>query len=230
MRPVERGLAPKIYTRYQDAIEDLEARLGIYCSYCERLLPVGLAVEHIIPKALHPELKTEWTNFLLGCPNCNSVKSDKEVEVKHFIWPDRDNTLLALIYSKGGFIRLSNNLSDEWKTKAQALLDLVGLQRHQASGWDNPAPRDKRWQQREEIWTIAELTRDRFEALNQNDEARILAKGQVLTAAKACGFFSIWMTVFDDYPDIKIELIKLFPGTAISCFDSDGKPIDRLVY
>jgi 5-methylcytosine-specific restriction endonuclease McrA len=85
MRPVERGLAPKIYTRYGDAIEDLKSRLGSYCSYCERQVSASLAVEHVIPKNLHPELEREWNNFLLGCTNCNSVKSDREVIIQNFL-------------------------------------------------------------------------------------------------------------------------------------------------
>jgi uncharacterized protein (TIGR02646 family) len=223
MRPVERGLAPQIYTQYGDAIEDLKNRLGSYCSYCERQVAASLAVEHVIPKNLHPELEIEWTNFLLGCTNCNSVKSDREVEIQNFIWPDRDNTLLPFVYSKGGFVRLADNLNNEQKTKAQALLDLVGLQRHQARGWVKPAKKDKRWQNREESWATAERCRDLFESLEQADAARDL----VLEVAKNNGFFSVWMTVFNDYSDIKRELIRLFPGTARSCFDADGKPIDR---
>ena len=224
MRPVERGLAPKVYARYQDAIGDLEVKLGIYCSYCERRLPIGLAVEHIMPKILHPKLETKWTNFLLSCSNCNSVKGDKEVKLDEVIWPDRDNTFLAFVYSKGGFIRLSDKLNNADKIKAQALLSLVGLQRHQASGWDNPSPRDKRWQQREEIWTAAEKCREYFETSGRTNEAR----DAILEAAKGYGFFSIWMTMFDDDPDIRRALIKLFPGTATSCFDPEGKPIDRI--
>jgi uncharacterized protein (TIGR02646 family) len=223
MRPVERGLAPQIYAQYGDAIEDLKSRLGSYCSYCERQVAASLAVEHVIPKNLHPELEIEWNNFLLGCTNCNSVKSDREVEIDNFIWPDRDNTLLAFVYSKGGFVRLADNLNNEQKTKAQSLLDLVGLQRHPAQGWVKPARKDKRWQDREESWATAEKCRDLFENLEQADAARDL----VLEVAKSNGFFSVWMTVFNDYPDIKRELIKLFLGTAISCFDPDGKPIDR---
>jgi 5-methylcytosine-specific restriction endonuclease McrA len=99
MRPVERGSAPQIYAQYGDAIEDLKSRLGSYCSYCERQVAASLAVEHVIPKSLRPELETEWNNFLLGCTNCNSVKGDRAVEIQNFIWPDRDNTLLALVYS-----------------------------------------------------------------------------------------------------------------------------------
>jgi uncharacterized protein (TIGR02646 family) len=122
MRPVERGLAPQTYAQYRDAIEDLKSRLGSYCSYCERQVAASLAVEHVIPKSLRPELEKEWHNFLLGCTNCNSVKGDRVVELQNFIWPDRDNTLLALVYSKGGFIRLADNLDNNLKTKAQAFI------------------------------------------------------------------------------------------------------------
>lgn len=223
MRPVERGLAPQIYAQYGDAIEDLKSRLGSYCSYCERQVAASLAVEHVIPKNLHPELEKEWDNFLLGCTNCNSVKGDRAVEIQNFIWPDRDNTLLALVYSKGGFVRLADNLNNEQKTKAQALSDLVGLQRHPAQGWVKPARKDKRWQDREESWATAEKCRDLFESLEKADAARDL----VLKVAKSNGFFSVWMTVFNDYPDIKRELIKSFAGTAISCFDPKGNPIER---
>ena len=59
MRPVNRGAPPRAYARYGEAIGDLEDRLGIYCSYCERRIPVGLAVEHKAPKSLHPEQELE---------------------------------------------------------------------------------------------------------------------------------------------------------------------------
>jgi hypothetical protein len=131
--------------------------------------------------------------------------------------------LFTLVYSKGGFVRLADNLDRNLKTKAQALLDLVGLQRHPARDGVKPARKDKRWQQREEIWAIAEKCRDDFEILEQADAARDL----VLEVAKGNGFFAVWMTVFNDYPDIKRELIKSFPGTAISCFDQNGNPIAR---
>jgi hypothetical protein len=223
MRPVERGAVPRTYSDYRDAIGDLEARLGNYCSYCERRLPISLAVEHVVPKVLHPELELEWTNFLLGCTNCNSVKGKKIVEVNNFLWCDRNNTFLAFAYFKGGFVQLADNLNEDQQTKAKALLDLVGLQRHQASGWENPASRDKRWKDREEVWAIAEKCRDDFEMLEKADAAKSL----LLSVAQGFGFFSVWMTVFETYPDIKRELIKIFTGTATSCFDVNGKPINR---
>ena len=223
MRPIERGPAPQTYARYQDAIVALEAQLGIYCSYCERRLPTSLAVEHILPKSLKPDLETEWTNFLLACTNCNSVKGDKDINLENYLWPDSDNTFLAFTYAKGGFIHLADDMNSEQSTKAQALLNLIGLQRHQASEWPAPRKRDKRWQQRDEVWEIAELCRKNFETLEQVDAAREM----VLAAAQGYGFFSIWMTVFASYPHIKAQLIQLFSGTALSCFTPDGKPINR---
>lgn len=222
MRPIERGVAPREYTKYQDAIDDLTERLGWYCSYCERRLPVSLAVEHIKPKSLNSELETEWTNFLLGCTNCNSTKGNKEVKLEEYLWPDRDNTFQALTYSRGGFVQITENLLDTQKQKAQALLDLVGLQRHPASE-NKPTDKDKRWQQREEAWQTATIARGHYETLERQEEAKEL----VLTVAINNGFFSVWMSVFADYPEIKTELIKSFPGTASSCFDAEGNPVNR---
>ena len=51
MRPVDKGTAPTVYTKYQDAGPDLQSRLGDYCSYCERQIETHLAVEHIQPKS-----------------------------------------------------------------------------------------------------------------------------------------------------------------------------------
>lgn len=226
MRPVERGTAPRTYRKYGEAIGDLEARLGTYCSYCERPISVGLAVEHIIPKKLHPELETEWTNFLLSCTNCNSNKGDTPVVIEDFLWPERDNTFFALSYTKGGFVKLSEHMNQVQQEKAQALLDLVGLQRHLANGWQDPSPRDKRWQNREEVWTYAEMLRGLLEKLEDVEHIKE-AEQAIIAAAKNLGFFSVWMTVFNDYPTIKKGIIKRLPGTALSCFDIDGNPINR---
>ena len=122
MRPVNRGVAPRTYARYGEAIGDLEDRLGIYCSYCERWIPVGLAVEHKAPKSRHPSRELEWDNFLLGCTNCNSVKGDTDVADDEILWPDRDNLMLALEYSKGGFVGLAGSLDPSIKPRARKLI------------------------------------------------------------------------------------------------------------
>ena len=107
MRPIERGSAPRTYARYADAIGDLEGRLGRYCSYCERRLPTSLAVEHMAPKNPHQDRELDWSNFLLACVNCNSIKRDKDAAEDDILWPDRHNTMLALAYSRGGFVRVA---------------------------------------------------------------------------------------------------------------------------
>lgn len=223
MRPVTRGSAPRTYKKFGDAIWDLEDRLGIYCSYCERRLPASLAVEHVQPKSLEPALETSWDNFLLGCTNCNSVKLDSPTNKRDFLWPDSDNTLRAYTYSEGGFVDVDGSLTKTMKNKATRLMELVGLNRHDADGYPAPAPRDKRWQQRKDAWDAAKLAKAKLEELDDSPSARDL----VLMAAEWLGFFSIWMTVFSDHGEIRKGLIKRFKGTAEDCFDARFRPIKR---
>lgn len=224
MRPVEKGPAPKTYDDYRDAIGDLEDRLGTYCSYCERRLPISLAVEHVCPKSLYPDFELDWDNFLLGCANCNSVKGDKDIKLGDYVWPDRDNTLLAISYGKGGFVDVALERNDARWDKAQSLVKLVGLDRHPyRHGADKPARRDKRWSNREEIWKGAEMFRDNYEKSNKCEAARKL----VVQAAIWAGFFSIWLYIFDQYPEVKELLIDAFPGTAEDCFDANYSLVNR---
>lgn len=223
MRPVTRGPAPRDYRRYGEAIGDLETVLGTYCSYCERRLPVSLAVEHVVPKSLVPELETVWDNFLLGCTNCNSVKLDQPTNKRDFLWPDVDNTLRAYLYSKGGFVTVADGLTRTMKRKASKLMELVGLNRHGTEGHPAPAPRDKRWQQRNDAWDAAVLAKSRLEALGDDPAAQDL----VVLAAEGFGFFSVWMTVFADHAVLKQRLIQTFKGTAADCFDVNANVVSR---
>ena len=216
MRPVTRGTAPRVYTAYGQAIADLEERLGIYCSYCERRLPTSLAVEHVVPKSLEPDLETSWENFLLGCTNCNSVKLAQPTNKDGFLWPDIDNTLDALSYASGGFVEVKAILSPGLQRKARKLVGLVGLDRHEAPGHPRPARRDRRWQQRMDTWNAAVLARTRLGELNDAPAAREL----VLAAAEGYGFFSVWMVVFSSHRAIRQGLIERFKGTARDCFDA----------
>ncbi|MDE0205381.1 MAG: HNH endonuclease [Candidatus Tectomicrobia bacterium] len=223
MRPIEKGVAPNTYTDYRDAIADLEDRLGRFCSYCERPLKIGLAVEHVAPKELRPDLALVWENFLLACLNCNSVKGEKVVSIDGVLWPDIHNTLLALAYLKGGFVKVAKGLHSVVDRRARALIDLVGLDRHKAKGWPKPARRDQRWRDREEAWAAAELCRDFFESSGGSDKAL----GLVVVTAKGYGFFSVWFFVFASHSLVKRALIDAFPSTAATCFNSSGAPIRR---
>jgi len=111
MRPIRRGTSPIAvdFPDYKDAKPDLVARLGSYCSFCERRIATNLAVEHVQPKGLaaYADLIGRWENFLLACVNCNSSKLAKDMKVANLLLPDRDNTFAALQYSSDGSIQAS---------------------------------------------------------------------------------------------------------------------------
>lgn len=217
MRPVTRAGAPTTYAKYQDAIGDLESCFGCYCSYCERRFPALLAVEHVSPKISDAARETDWTNFLLGCVNCNSVKSDTPTNDQDFLWPDKDNTLSAIEYRAGGIVEPSPTLDPHIVSKAAALIELVGLNRHPGQPLaKKPTDRDKRYLEREEKWRLAQTMRDMLERNNNIDFRDTLA-----ILAKESGFFSIWIAAFHDDPDMRRRLVEAYVGTARDCFEAD---------
>jgi uncharacterized protein (TIGR02646 family) len=118
MRPIRRGNAPQPhdYADYKSAQPDLVARLGPYCSFCERPVVTQLAVEHIQPKGLpaYAHLIGRWSNFLLACVNCNSTKKDKDVDPENILLPDRDNTFAAFRFLPDGTIEPSAQKDPPW--------------------------------------------------------------------------------------------------------------------
>lgn len=223
MRPVTRIVAPRAYRQYQEAIGDLEACFGCYCSYCERRFPACLAVEHVSPKSSDPTRKTDWTNFLLGCPNCNSSKGSTPTNDQDFLWPDKDNTLKAIDYKPGGLVEPNSTLATQIKAKAVALIELTGLDRHPGQGQaKQPTDRDKRYLEREEKWKLAQLKRD---ALRRNDN--IDFREALADLAKQSGFFSIWLAAFHDDSDMRRRFVEAFVGTARDCFEADWTLKDR---
>lgn len=217
MRPITRIGSSKKYAKYQDAIGDLEACFGCYCSYCERRFPALLAVEHVSPKSTDSARETDWTNFLLGCVNCNSVKGDTPTNDQDFLWPDKDNTLNALKYSAGGLVEASPKLDPLIVSKASALIDLVGLDRHPGQPLaKRPTDRDKRYLEREEKWALAQLMRDRLKSMNN-----AAFRDTVVSLATQSGFFSIWIAAFEDDQDMRRRLVEAHVGTARDCFEPD---------
>jgi uncharacterized protein (TIGR02646 family) len=225
MRPVEKGEAPRVYTGYGQAIGDLEGRIGRYCSYCERRFEIGLAVEHVSPKSKDTDRELDWDNFLLACPNCNAVKSDTETNVIDFLWPDKDNTLAAIRYSKGGLVEANPDAEPAVQSKATKLIELVGLDRHpgQPPG-KKPAERDMRYSDREQNWTLAIIKR---EALSRNDNQDF--REIIADLAVKSGFFGVWYSVFFDDVDMRKLLVEAaeLAGTAKDCFDADHVVIPR---
>jgi hypothetical protein len=62
--------------RHEEIKLTLDAETDGKCAYCESLvLDVAYPhVEHIVPKAIHPELAHRWHNLTWACPKCNVAK------------------------------------------------------------------------------------------------------------------------------------------------------------
>ena len=122
VRPVDKGVAPpQAFTTYSEAAPELVARLGRYCSYCERHITTHLGVEHVQPKSLETALECTWSNFLLACVNCNSCKGSTAITLCNYLWPDVDNTLRAFCYFRGGMILPNPTLPTTLRTKATTI-------------------------------------------------------------------------------------------------------------
>lgn len=221
MRPVVRGACPQdpdgkdvVFTDYTQARGELVKRLSERCSYCEMHLDSSLAVEHVRPKKppgakqSMPEREFAWDNFLLACTNCNSIKDNIDVVLADHVWPDRDNTFLALTYSEGGLVHAANGPHE---AQALAMIKLVGLDRKS----DTKEASDRRWQNRREAWDIAQ---ESLKDLMSEDSPAL--RRQIIRTVKTGAYWSVWMTVFKDHPAMLQGMIKAIPGTASACFDS----------
>lgn len=226
MRPVTRGDSPQTpdYDNYRDAFPELVSRMGMFCAYCERRIATQLAVEHIQPKGLpeYAHLQGRWDNFLLGCVNCNSTKGDKDVILSDVLLPDRDNTAAAYEYTMDGKIVVRAAITSGQREMAQRTLSLVGLDRRLSEVIDanGRLVAIDRAAQRMETWLIAQESWNDLQA-NPSDQLR----RQIVRTAVAQGFFSIWMTVFEDNLVIRRLLIQEFVGTAMDCFDAEATAV-----
>jgi hypothetical protein len=224
MRPVVRGPCPVdddgndvAFTHYQQARKALIQRLGEHCSYCEMHLDSSLAVEHVQSKQPPgatqplPERALSWDNFLLACTNCNSTKNNTDVMLVNYLWPDRDNTFTALVYSEGGKVSAA---SGPQHAQANNTIKLVGL--HKTP--DTAEASDRRWLNRREAWDMAQ---DSLRDLMCCDTPEM--RRQIVRTVKSNGYWSIWMTVFKDRPDVLSELVVALPGTNETFFDSNKR-------
>lgn len=220
MRPIERGPSPIAgdFANYRDAFPELQARMGPYCNYCERRIPTQLAVEHIQPKDenRYPHLIGRWDNYLLGCVNCNSTKTDKDVRLDAVLLPDRDNTSAAFVYTADGGITLNPALAPNQRAMAALTLSIPGLDKPISAVQDanGQLVAIDRVSQRMETWAIAEESKVELEAHPHEAMRR-----QIVKTALGHGFFSIWLTVFVNDPVMRKLLIENFPGTAKDCFN-----------
>jgi uncharacterized protein (TIGR02646 family) len=220
MRPVSKGNTPKDnngveieFKKYSKARHYLINRIGEYCSYCERKIPVNLAIEHIQPKSFHEDLKLEWRNFLLGCANCNSTKGDTDISLDDFVWPDTGNSYELFEYSSDGLVKPANGISDYLQRKARNMINLVGLDKptpsNGTSEWDENSDR----RQHHRIQALIESENYRKKYYLASPEIRNMMKEMLSTIVTHQGFWSIWMHAFETFPEVQKEFIASYVGT-----------------
>jgi uncharacterized protein (TIGR02646 family) len=229
MRPVERGNIPVdkngnpiSFKVHGDTRDYLIERLGDYCSYCESPL-LSPDVEHIQPKISVPELTLAWTNFLLACIYCNRIKNKKTINSNNlhdYFWADIDNTFRAFIYELDLPPQISPHLNLQQRKAAQNTLELTGLDRDNFH--KKCTEKDRRWIKRKEAWDDALSVKE--DLINNPSEEM---QKTIIRLAKAKGFWSVWMTVFQDDMDMRHRLINAFKGTSQTCFDANTQPIHR---
>ncbi len=224
MRPIQKtirlnttGEHPLEFEDYKEAKPDLVIELGSFCSYCEQYTP-DLHVEHIYAKKNYPHLEKRWDNFLLACQNCNSIKSDKEIN--NAFMPHINNLLYFIFIEESGIIKIKENINESDKNKTKAFVDLIGLDRtpeHQ-----DYSRKDKRWQRRQNVYELAQRYLDKYKNKKTDIET-------IIDLAMAYGFFSVWFTLFRNYKEILEALLfginqKIpFPNTDISSFDVNNQ-------
>jgi uncharacterized protein (TIGR02646 family) len=211
-QPGEQGTTAN-YNPYGGAKEPLRKNLGDYCSYCESPVQhVSLEVEHIVPKDLHPDVETRWSNFLLGCKNCNTVKGKQDVNLTNYHFPHIQNTLHSFVYKTGGLVVVNDKLPPSERAKAEETYKLVGLGRR--PGGEKPAPADKRWEYRFSAYKLATRFREKY--INQESDTET-----IVALARANGYWSVWMSVFQSIPEVTEALIRETPGTFSNCLTTD---------
>lgn len=203
MRPVNKGIAPRIYTNYGQARHDLANIIGYYCSYCEMKVYNSIEVEHILPRN-QGGAPLDWNNFLLSCKFCNTIKSDHNDNLESYLWPDLDNTDVAFYYSENSVIEPNILISAENILLAENTINLMGLDRI-PGGVHEPTEADTRWRSREVAWSVAKISYNNWVEL----PIEVMAK-QIASTALVSGNYSIWMEVFKDIDEVIIEIDKLY--------------------
>lgn len=232
MRPVNKGESPYQFIKdYKDAQSFLENRIGIYCSYCEMPIINAPEVEHIVSKTNGGD-KTKWENLLLGCKYCNSRKLSitTPINAGEYLWPDSYNSAIAYTYdgavpkvAKERLLRIEPE--GEIYKKAQKLFDLVKL-----DNMPTPKQKDRRFKQRYQVYQYArEWLTDWNKIKTAQYENKEIAKRQIINMALVSGFFSVWMNVFGEEPEIRLKLIESFPGTQTQYYDEDGQEKEILI-
>lgn len=219
MRSVDKGVNLVPYTKYRDAMPDLVARLGWYCSYCEMEISNEPDVEHVQPKTKGGELNM-LENFLLGCKKCNKIKGNKNPDRNGHLWPDEDNTSVAYEYYNEIYVKPAAVIAGKGEESfASNTLKLTGIDKlprkvHQPS---KAIKRDPRWQKRRTAWNKAERA-----LINWGKNPSNELSDQIAQTAHSTGFYSIWVLKFAHEPLVLAAIKSLFLNTYEPILQPDG--------
>ncbi|MCG8208166.1 HNH endonuclease [Tenacibaculum finnmarkense] len=220
MRPIDKGSNPLDdkgkdieFKEYSHSRKYLIDRLGRYCSYCENSINANLAVEHVQPKSKKLALELNWDNFLLACTNCNSTKGDDDINVEDYIFPDVCNSFLYFEYGYSGIVKPKATLSAENTLLAKNTIKLVGLDKippnENTIEWKKAG--DSRFEKRLESYKIA------IDYLNKYEMGNIDKRNAYIdcfsTIVSGQGFWSIWIQVFANFPEVILEIKHCINGT-----------------
>lgn len=233
MRPVSKGVWPTrtnsatklVFVDWTNARPALVERTGEYCHICEIALPMGLAVEHILPKKHFDSLSSSWSNFLLICSSCNSRKKNVIPNRPHkfrYYWPHLNNTLMAFWTPIGGpgalLVTPHVALRPEQVARASATISLYKLdEKVLASG-----EADNRYRRKV---VIASKALNLYLDYKQGQCSLRSITDSVITD----GFFSLWLEVFKD-ETVVIDAILDLPEFRIdrqAWFDAHNQPVGR---
>ena len=157
-----------------------------------------------------------WYNFLLACPNCNSIKGDGWLNVNEYYWPDVHNTHLLYEFYPLGIVMVKPDLQTNIdRARAQKTFELTGIGRY------NTSDGDRRWIKRSEAWGKATVALTFYEKYGKPHEFILI----ITNNATSSGFWSVWMKVFENHIEVQNALIVAFNHTYPNCLTTD---IDRL--
>ncbi len=230
MRPISKqvpigntGIPLKIFNKYGDAKPYLEHQTLRYCHFCEMPILNVPAVEHIKPQKckVNPNkyinLRNHWENLLLICFYCNRIKDNQDVKLGEYYWPHRNNTLIPFEYRTGTVRVNGTELTDEQREKADRTIRLYGLDRIKTKG----RGQEIRFEGR--LRAISQAT----ERLNEySAQPQAVTLDAIIGQATDSGFWSVWFNVFENFPNVRLALIKAFQ-VPIECFDHNHSPICR---
>ena len=125
------------------------------------------------------------------------------------ILPHLQNTFSPFEYLESGLIKIKDEVVEPSRSRVVALVELVGLDRR--PGHPRYSTKDDRWQERKQAWELSQKYRQKYIAGKCDIET-------IIDLSLTNGFWSIWMSTFEDFLEVQRELIDSFQGTRLELF------------